>query len=54
MDSLSYDELKAQIEQAPKTWAPALLIVAVQKAVREKVFVEGGLERVVQSAKEKA
>lgn len=35
---MSYDELTRQIEQAPITWLPALLITVVRRAVRDGVF----------------
>lgn len=51
---MDYDTLKANIDHAPLTWLPALLIAVVQACVRGGVFAPGGLEKVVKSAMEKA
>lgn len=51
---MSYDELMGHIKQMPITWIPALLVVVVQRAIREDVFKEGGLLLVVRGAMEGA
>ncbi len=47
---MTYDELKAGIDAAPITYVPALLIAVVRRAVRDKVFADGGLLKVVERA----
>lgn len=53
-EPLGYEDLKARIENAPVTWLPALVIVVVQAATRNKVFRPGGLATVVARAEAKA
>lgn len=44
---MTYDEIKKEIEGAPATWMPGLLRAAVEAAIKNGVFVPGGLERFV-------
>lgn len=50
----SFDEIKSAIDAAPITYVPALLIAVVKRAVRDRVFVGGGLMRTVTKAIEDA
>lgn len=45
-----YDALVTALGEVPNTWLPALLVCVVQVCVRQKVFVAGGLERMVKKA----
>lgn len=45
--SLSYEELKREIDAAPESHVPGLLIAVVRTAIKRQVFQPGGLEKVV-------
>jgi hypothetical protein len=45
---LSFNELKAEIEGAPRTWLPALLIAMVQACIAKKVFRKAGAVELVE------
>jgi hypothetical protein len=47
----SYDEISGWMGRVPKTWLPALLVRIVMLCEGNKVFQEGGLEKVVAKAK---
>lgn len=47
---LSYVELEQQLKQVPLTWLPGLLITLVTTCVRQRIFQEGRLERLVDTA----
>jgi len=51
---LSYEELVRELEQVPLTQLPSLLFKVIELCVQQQVFREGGLERMVARAKEKA
>lgn len=44
---MPYEQLKTEIESSPDTWIPGLLRAVVERAIKGKVFVPGGLERFV-------
>lgn len=44
---MTYDDVKGEIERAPATWIPGLLRAAVEAAIKNNVFVAGGMERFV-------
>lgn len=46
---MSYSELRLEIENAPRTWLPALLVEIVRQCEKERVFLDGGLVRTVES-----
>lgn len=53
--AMTYDELKAHIETAPKTWLPALLCVLVESAYRRGgVFEQGGAAWLATGAEQRA
>lgn len=45
---MSYAELKAAIEAAPKTYLPALLVAVAEVAKAKRVFQPGAMARMVQ------
>lgn len=45
-----FEELVQWLSRIPKTWLPSLLIRLTDRCERERVFVEGGLKRVVDKA----
>lgn len=50
---MSYSELRLEIENAPRTWLPALLVEIVRQCEKERVFLDGGLVRTVEKIIEK-
>lgn len=53
-EPLGYEELEQQFKQVPLTWLPGLLYTLVTVCVRQRIFQEGGLVRMVLRAKQKA
>lgn len=51
---MTYSELKSELENAPKSWCPALLAILVEKCAKENVFVEDGLTRFVADVSRKS
>lgn len=47
---LSYVELEQQLKLVPLTWLPGLLVTLVTVCVRQRIFQEGRLERLVHTA----
>lgn len=45
--SLTYDELKKEIEKAPLSWLPALLITAAQACYERNALSPGGASKIV-------
>jgi hypothetical protein len=45
-----YEQLKKLIEKAPLTYLPALLTIMVKTCVKSKMFVPGGIEKIVAKA----
>ena len=50
---MTYAEIKKELEDAPLSWLPALALVAAEQAIKKKVFVKGGLTRLVEDMEEK-
>ena len=48
-DRESYAEVKNMIVNAPATWLPALIAVAVETALERRVFLRGGAKRFVEN-----
>lgn len=44
---MTYDDIKREIEGAPATWIPGLLRAAVEAAIKNGVFVAGGMEKFI-------
>jgi len=44
---LKFEEIKEAIENAPMTYAPALLTTAAETAIRKGCFIEGGASNAV-------
>ena len=44
---MSYDEIKKEIQEAPMTYLPALIVVAVQTALEKNVFLRGAASKMV-------
>jgi hypothetical protein len=48
-----YEQLKKAIEEAPDTWLPALVLVAMKAAIKRKVFKPGELKNLAASTEER-
>jgi hypothetical protein len=51
--TMGYEELKEEIEKAPMTWLPGLLITTLQTACRRRVFQPGGASKVTREIEER-
>jgi len=49
---MSYEQLKAEIKNAPVTWLPGLLVCVVKTALKNKVFKPGGAARIAKEVED--
>ena len=44
---MNYNELKTELENAPRTWLPALLKTLVETSIKKRVFIENDASKFV-------
>lgn len=49
---MSYDEIKTEIKNAPRSWLPGLLVCVVKTSLEKKVFRPGGAARIAKEVED--